>query len=256
VPAFTNLRLVFEEAPVKRKVCFIALAAVVVPLFATRSTAEDKTAQVRKLQERYTISLELEFRKKKPNTFQRAISVLDWGPNGYASGFLVGDGLVMTAYHVVSGQLNNAKKAILGFAPDDELKVSVYVNGCQANVVKVDESADLALLTVCRTPKATRAPAFQTELNKDEKLLLIARPHGDRIFSEGNFYGAYSFRGQQYWSAKIDPREGYSGSPVYNQKAELVGVFSGYDWSQKLALISPGARAQKLLEEYVANPKP
>jgi len=241
---------------VKRRVCFVALVALLVPLFATRSTAEDKTAQVRKLQERYTISLELEFRKKKPNTFQRAISVLDWGPNGYASGFLVGNGLVMTAYHVVSGQLSNTKKAILGFGPDDELKVTVYVNGCQANVVKVDESADLALLTVCRSPKTTRAPAVQTELSKDEKLLLIARPHGDRIVSEGNFYGAYSFRGQQYWSAKIDHREGYSGSPVYNQNAELIGVFSGYDWSQKLAVISPGARAQKLLEEYVANPKP
>lgn len=239
----------------KRKVFLVALAAVVFPLFATRSTAEDKAAHVRKLQEHYTISLELEFRKKRPNTFQRAISVLEWGPNGYASGFLVGDGLVMTAYHVVSGQLNESKRAILGFGADDELKVTIYVNGCQANVVKVDESADLALLTVCRTPKATRAPAVQTELNKDERLLLIARPHGDRIFSEGNFCGAYSFRGQQYWAAKIDPRDGYSGSPVYNQNAELVGIFSGYDWSQKVALISPAARAQKLLEEYVANPK-
>ena len=239
----------------KRKVCFMALAAVVAPLFATGSTAENRTAQVRKLQERYTISLELEFRRKKANTFQRAISVLDWGPNGYASGYLVGDGLVMTAYHVVSGHLNEPKRAVLGFAADDELKVTVYANGCQANVVKVDESADLALLTVCRTPKATRAPIVQTELNKDEKLLLIARPHGDRVFSEGNFHGAYSLRGQQYWSAKIDPRDGYSGSPVYNQKGELIGIFSGYDWSQKLALISPGARAQKLLEDYVADSK-
>jgi len=146
----------------KRKVCLIALAAVVAPLFATGSTAENRTAQVRKLQERYTISLELEFRKKKPNTFQRAISVLDWGPNGYASGYVVGDGLVMTAHHVVSGHLNEAKRAVLGFAADDELKVTVYVNGCQARVVKVDEDADLALLTVCRTPKATRTPAVQT----------------------------------------------------------------------------------------------
>ena len=29
-----------------------------------------------------------------------------------------------------------------------------------------------------------------------------------------------------------------------------MGVFSGYDWAQKLALISPSIRAQKLLEEY------
>ncbi|MGH9961096.1 MAG: hypothetical protein ACREBC_28910, partial [Pyrinomonadaceae bacterium] len=68
--------------------------------------------------------------------------------------------------------------------------------------------------------------------------------------------GLYTFRGQEFLSAKIDGRDGYSGSPIYNQKAELIGVFSGYDWSQKLALISPGAKAQKLLEEYNSSPKP
>jgi hypothetical protein len=38
---------------------------------------------------------------------------------------------------------------------------------------------------------------------------------------------------------KIESRDGFSGSPVYNEKAEVVGIFSGYDWSQKVALISP-----------------
>jgi hypothetical protein len=61
---------------------------------------------------------------------------------------------------------------------------------------------------------------------------------------------------QQYWSVKIDSRDGFSGSPVYNQKAEVVGVFSGYDWAQKLALISPSIKAQKLLDDYNSNPKP
>jgi V8-like Glu-specific endopeptidase len=55
---------------------------------------------------------------------------------------------------------------------------------------------------------------------------------------------------------KIDSRDGFSGSPVYNDKAEVVGVFSGYDWSQKLALISPSIRAQKLLEDYNSTVKP
>ncbi len=240
----------------KIRLFIFALVATIVPLLATSSTAEDTATLIRKQQERYTLSLELEFRKKNPNAFQRVVSVLDWGPNGYASGFVVGDGLVMTAYHVVSGKLTASKRAILGFGADDELKVIVHVNGCLATVVKVDEDADLALLTVCRTPKETKAPAFQTQLNKDEKLLLIARPHGDRMISEGNFYGPYSFRGQEYWSARIAPREGYSGSPVYNRKAELIGVFSGYDWSQKLAVISTGSRAQKLLEGYTSNAKP
>jgi hypothetical protein len=81
-------------------------------------------------------------------------------------------------------------------------------------------------------------------------LFLIARPHGDKVVSHGSFYGNYMLGNQEYWSVKIDSRDGFSGSPVYNSNAEVVGVFSGYDWSQKLALISPSTRAQKLLEDY------
>ena len=109
---------------------------------------------------------------------------------------------------------------------------------------------------VCRSQKQRRATAFQTAPSEDEKLLMIARPHGDKMVRRGVFSGPYTFRGQEYWSAKIDGRDGCSGSPVYNDRAEVVGVFSGYDWSKKLAVISPGAKVQKLLEDYSAAPKP
>jgi len=33
-------------------------------------------------------------------------------------------------------------------------------------------------------------------------------------------------------------------------------VFSGYDWAKDLAVISPGKRAQKLIEEYASTTKP
>ena len=52
------------------------------------------SSSVLKQQERYTLSLELEFTKKEQNPLEHAISVLfDVGPNGYATGFLVGNGL-------------------------------------------------------------------------------------------------------------------------------------------------------------------
>jgi S1-C subfamily serine protease len=207
-------------------------------------------------QEGYTVSLELKFSRKNQNLLQSALSFLDWGPNGYASGFLVGDGLVMTAYHVVSGDLSVSKKAMLGFGAKDQLDVKVHINGCQATIIKMDADADLALLRVCSSPKQLRTAAFQMNLSKDERLMLIARPHGDKMVGRGIFYGPYMFRGLQYWSAKIAVRDGFSGSPVYNDKAELVGVFSGYDWQKKLAVISPGDRAQKLLEDYLSNPNP
>ena len=239
----------------KRKICIFAVVVVFISQLAPTCAADDPLVNVLK-QQGHTVSLDLKFSKKNRNSLQQVISFLDWGPNGYATGFIVGDGLVMTAYHVVSGELSASKKLQLGFAAKDQLEVLASVNGCQATVLKVDEAADLALLRVCRSRKQIEAPAFQTSLNKDEQLLVIARPNGDKAVRRGSFYGTYMFRGLQFWSAKIDGRDGYSGSPVFNDRAELVGVFSGYDWSKKLAVISPGVRAQKLLEEYIASPKP
>lgn len=239
----------------KSKLCSLTCIAVFLVLTPV-CLADKNRSKMLKQQERYTLSLELEFSKKQQNPLEQAISVLfDVGPNGFATGFLVGDGLVMTAYHVISGNLSNTKKVMLGFKASDELTVKVFIQGCKAKVIKVDKEADLALLEMCRGSKA-KAPVFQTAPNKDDKLFLIARPHGDKVVSHGSFIGNYMLGNQEYWSVKIDSRDGFSGSPVYNANAEVVGVFSGYDWSQKLALISPSIRAQKLLEEYNATVKP
>jgi S1-C subfamily serine protease len=238
-----------------RQLCSLALIALVLCLLAPQGLAKNSSELVKE-HERNTISLELEFAKKNPNALQRVISFLNWGPNGYATGFVVGDHLVMTAYHVVSGGLDESKKLALGFSRTDELEARVFTNGCQAKVLGVDVNADLALLEVCGTPKQAVSPSFQLNLSKDEKLMLIARPHGDRIVSRGTFYGAYSLKGVDYWSVRISARDGFSGSPVYNENGEVVGVFSGYDWSQRLAVVSPGFRAQKLLEAYAPSAKP
>nr|MBA3765937.1 trypsin-like peptidase domain-containing protein [Acidobacteriota bacterium] len=174
----------------KRKVYGLAFVAVVVFLLVPKCTAGDKASPISK-QEDYTLSLELKFTRKNPNSLQRALAFLDWGPNGYATGFLVGDGLVMTAYHVVSGDLSVPKKVVLGFAPKDQLEVTVYINGCQATVVKVDEDADLALLRICQSRKRPKAPDFQASLSKDERVLLIARPRGNKMIRKGIFHGPY-----------------------------------------------------------------
>lgn len=239
-----------------RRIWIVALVLALVAVLTRESVGQDIAEQVFKQQERYTVSLELEFTRKNQKSLQRAVSfLLDSGPNGYATGFLVGDGLVMTAYHVVSGELSDSKKVILGFARHDELEVRVSVNGRQASIIRVDKDADLALLAIGGSRKQTTAHSFQTAPADNEKLFLIARPHGDRIVSRGVLHGSYAFRGLRYLSVKIESRDGFSGSPVYNRKAEVVGIFSGYDWSQKVALISPGERAQKLIEDYNADPR-
>ncbi len=238
----------------KKKLTSFLLSASLVAMLAPVTIA--KETAVLKQHERNSISLELEFSKKNPNPLQRVINFLDWGPNGYATGFLVGGRLVVTAYHVVSGELDASKKLALGFGREDQLQVKVYTNGCQARVLKVDKDADLALLEICGSSKQSTAPTFQSSLSKNEELVLIARPHGDKIVGRGIFMGAYAFNGIDYWSVRISARDGYSGSPVYNDQGELVGVFSGYDWAKNVAVISPGTRAQKLLEEYAAETKP
>jgi S1-C subfamily serine protease len=217
--------------------------------------AGDGISPALKQQEINILSLELEFSKKNQGSLERALTFLDWGTNGYATGFLVGNGIALTAYHVVSGELSDNKKRLLGFKAQDQLNVKVFVNGCEAKVVRVDREADLALLSVCGSSKRIETPTFQSFPNKDEPLLAIARLHGYKLVSRGTLYGSYRFHGQEYWSAKFEMRDGYSGSPVYNQRAEVIGVFSGYDWSQKLAVISPATSAEKLVGDYFAHRK-
>jgi S1-C subfamily serine protease len=237
-------------------ICASLLFVAVFFSLSTNSLGQDKTSQVQKQQERYTVSLDLEFTRKNGNSLDGTLSVLFGAdPNGFATGFLVGNRLVMTAYHVVSGNLSDAKKINLGFKPTDELDVKIYIYGCKAHVLKIDKDADLALLQICGSKKS-RSLTFQSTPNKDERLLIIARPNGTKMVSRGILQGSYSLRGQEYWSAKVDSRDGYSGSPVYNHKAEVVGVFTGYDRIQDVALISPAARAQKLIEDYYSDSRP
>ena len=239
----------------KKHLTGVAISVLAVVLLAPPCRADTPSTAIAKPDD-HTVSLDLKFTKKRPNAMQRIFSFLDYGPNGFATGFVVGNGLVMTAYHAVSGNLSDSKKVQLGFERGDELEVDIHVNGCHAVVIRVDEDADLALLQICQSGRPVKSPAFQAILSKDEKLLVIARPHGNKMVRRGVFYGPYVTKGAEFGLAKIEGHDGYSGSPVYNQKAEIVGVFSGYDHGQKLAMISPGKRAQKLLEDYVGAPKP
>ena len=239
----------------KKRLIDVAISVLAILLLAPQCRAA-KTSTSTIKPEDPTVSLDLKFTKKKPKVMERVFSFLDYGPNAFATGFVVGNGLVMTAYHAVSGNLTISKKVQLGFAPQDELEVEIQINGCHAAVIRVDEDADLALLQVCQSGRQVKSPAFQAILSKNEKLLVIARPRGNKMVRQGFFYGPYVVKGAEFRLAKIEGHDGYSGSPVYNQKAEIVGVFSGYDRGQKLATISPGIRAQKLLEDYMTAPKP
>ena len=225
-----------------------AKVTAVLLFLAVECSAQDNLARVVRQQKPYTTTVALKFSKKDRNLILRTFSVIV-EPNGHATGFLVGDGLVMTSYHVVSGRLGADKKKLLGFKPNDEIEVRAYVNGCQAKVVKVDEQADLALLSVC-TPRPAGRLTFRRRPSRDEQLFMIAQPGEWKVVRVGNFSGRSTFGGNEYWSAKIEGQDGFSGSPVYDRDGELVGVFCLYDSIQGVALLSPGAKAQQFLAEY------
>jgi S1-C subfamily serine protease len=225
-----------------------AIGAALLLLLALECSAQDNLARVVRQHKAYTTTVALKFSKKDRNLIWRTFSVIV-EPNGHATGFLVGDGLVMTSYHVVSGRLGADKKKLLGFKPNDEIEVRAYVNGCQAKVVKVDEQADLALLSVC-TPRPAGRLTFRRTPSRDEQLFMIAQPGEWKVVRIGNFRGRSTFGGNEYWSAKIEGQDGFSGSPVYNRDGELVGVFCLYDSIQGIALLSPGAKAQQFLADY------
>jgi S1-C subfamily serine protease len=234
------------------------LVTVVVMLFIfvpAKCAAQDSANEVLKQRKRYTLSIALAFNKKKRNVLERTFSLIFNGitPNAYATGFLIDDGLVMTAYHTVSGELSPSKRKLLGFKPDDELQVHAYINNCLAKVVKIDKQADLALLRVCDSSKQATQPTFQTNANKDERLWIIAQQGSDKVVRRGSLQGIYTFRGQQYLSIKAEGQDGFSGSPVYNYKGEVIGVFCLYDWANGLAILSPGINAKKLVDDYYAE---
>jgi S1-C subfamily serine protease len=245
----------------KRKTLALVAVFITISAASVQCLAADPRIPVARDHERYTISIALEFTKKYRSPLLRALASLGTTtPNGYASGFLVADGLVMTSYHVVSGQLSPAKKKRLGFKPDDELEVKAYVNGCPVKVVKVDEAADLALLRVSAPLKQVRRATFASVPANGDQLLLIAQPGQRKMIKKGSFRGTYSFGGYDYWAVRIEGQDGFSGSPVYDNKGNVVGVFCLYDWRQGVGLISPATQAEKLLTDYsapapgIANP--
>ena len=102
-----------------KKLLLGVATSVMAILLLTPPCRADKKSAVKNKPDDQTVSLDLRFTKKKPNAMQRVFSFLDYGPNGFATGFVVGNGLVMTAYHAVSGNLTISKKVQLGFAPGD-----------------------------------------------------------------------------------------------------------------------------------------
>ena len=148
-----------------KKLCSLSCMAALVTwcwLCASLTRSNAKVPAARALY----IVFGVEFTKKEQNPLEHAISVLfDVGLNGY-TGFLVGNGLVMTAYHVISGNLSTTKKVMLGFKANDELSRQSLRRRLPCESNQVDKEADLALLEMCRNSKSAKAPSSKLRRTK------------------------------------------------------------------------------------------
>ncbi len=79
----------------KRKLCGLAFVVIIHFLLAPVCSGGDTSRLLK--EGGYALSLELKFSKKEQNPLQRVLSFLEMGPNGYATGFLVDDDLMITA---------------------------------------------------------------------------------------------------------------------------------------------------------------
>jgi S1-C subfamily serine protease len=227
-----------------------SVVAVAVLLAAVASAADDPLSRVVRQNQANTISVSLQFTKKNLSAIMRVIMGEGaFDANAKATGFLVGDGLVMTSYHVVSGALSKPKRRILGFGPDEGLDVAVYINGCPAKVLKADPTADLALLRAC-TPHVQQVPTFRAAPPKDAEVLVIAQPGLAKTIRRGSFQGYYAIGNAQYLTVKINGEDGFSGSPVYDDAGQVVGIFSMYDSTRGVGLLSPAPKALEFLAQY------
>ncbi|MFD1734412.1 S1C family serine protease [Deinococcus malanensis] len=168
-----------------------------------------------------TIELRALFQKLRPATLrlEHCPPTNCTNPGGVGTGFLIGDGYALTAYHVVQGAKTLSAQTL------DKKRYSVEVIG-------YEEQSDIALLKVNVPagtpflPLAAAAPAV------GDALLGIGNGGGTFLTSKtGRLTGLNADAGRADFpagtlqmNAPLVP--GDSGGPVVNAKGEVVGVVS------------------------------
>lgn len=140
-------------------------------------------------------------------------------PGGVGTGFLIGDGYALTAYHVVLGSKTLSAQTL------DKKRYAVTVVG-------YDDQADLALLRVNVPATTPFLPLAAKGPTIGEALLGIGNGGGTFLtFKTGRLTGLNSDAGRADFppgtmemTAPLVP--GDSGGPVINTRGEVVGVVS------------------------------
>jgi S1-C subfamily serine protease len=135
--------------------------------------------------------------------------------NGHGSGFLISnDGYMLTNHHVVDDKAMVKVKFEQGFTLD-------------AQVLKVNEDFDLALLKVEATDLPALAIGSDAQLMLGEELFAIGTPLDAALgqsVSRGILSGKRDLDGRTFLQTDVSINPGNSGGPVVDENGTVVGV--------------------------------
>ena len=158
--------------------------------------------------------------------------------HGTGVGFVVGEGLVVTAYHVVVGK----RAASLVVTPRRAPPVKVV------RIVAGDRDLDIALLEI--------APLAISPYNQRLKALPLAskRPRrGDEIAVFSHLGGAHAGRVDRVnrfdLACRVWSYPGCSGSPIVNRHGQVVGILTRADESRRRGFGTPASAIAELLRQ-------
>jgi hypothetical protein len=160
-------------------------------------------------------------------------------PLSLGSGFIIGNGKVVTNLHVIEG-------AKFG---------SVFISGSSTKhkiegYFSIDKQNDLAILSV---PTLTGKPIQLASLNPEvgEKVYAIGNPKGlSGTISEGIVSGIRDLENKKLIQITAPISPGSSGGPVLNNKGEVIGVAVGTLASgQNLNFAIPSSMVNSLIQK-------
>jgi S1-C subfamily serine protease len=136
------------------------------------------------------------------------------------SGFLIDTkGFVITNAHVLKGN-----SAIVVNSDGEELK---------ADIIYADKGLDLALLQIndeeFKQPKQLPFTIRKKKSDLGEEIFTLGYPRTDNdiVYGKGYLSAQSGFEGDSNaYQIQISANPGYSGAPVFNDNAELIGIIS------------------------------
>jgi S1-C subfamily serine protease len=150
---------------------------------------------------------------------------------GYGTGFMVAADLMMTNNHVVANTSQAAGVETAFFYEldiDGSKRDEVVVGTATEGLVYTNPKLDVSLVRL-RNPPDFGAPLGlkRTHLEQNQRVAIIQHPGGfmKKISLQNNFVAAADEELIQYYTST---EAGSSGSPVFNEDFQVVGLHRGY----------------------------